>query len=207
MSFCVEPATPAATGVKPAGLDGGAVFSGIGGTVTATVAPAVTLPETTEAEGPWPQIWALLQNGAVCGALAVALPPPASTAVTRQVLATPEAGTVSVKLPFAVAVVTTTLPGMGPVNWTATTSVPRAVSPGKRPPGPVAGFGGRQAGTVVGVQAVKVTVPVMLPLVAPAWPPARATCRASEKSCWIGRLAATVPATFAITVKVSECGA
>src|SRR5579884_1203365 len=213
MSFWVEPATPALTGVKPAGLEGGAVLSGIAGTVTATVAPAVTAPETTEADGPWPQICPLLQNGAKLDWFGAVLPPPGSTAVTRQVLATPEAGTVSVNEPLAPAVVTTTLPGIGPVTWTATMSVPSAVSPGapvgvrNRPPAAVAGFGGTQGGTVAGVQAVKVTVPVMLPLVAPAWPPARATCSAIEKSCWIGRLVATVPATFGITVKVSECGA
>src|SRR5919199_435540 len=100
MSFWVEPATPALTGVKPAGLDGGAVLSGM-----------VSVP---------------------------------TAAVT---------------------------------------------------------FGGRQAG---GAQAVRATVPVMLPLVAPAWPPPAATCRAIEKSCWIGRPAATVPATEGMTVKVSE---
>src|SRR4051794_41971322 len=92
MSFCDDPSVFWNCGVNPAGFDGGAVFSGIARAPTPTVAPATTAPLMTAGDGPWPQIWPLLQKGAVCGNCGPLFPPPASTATTRQVLATPEAG-------------------------------------------------------------------------------------------------------------------
>src|SRR6266849_7486497 len=97
MSFWVEPATPALGGVKPAGLDGGAVFSGIRratGAAAGKVPPATT-PATTAAavKGPWPQSWPFVQNGAVDGEFRAVLLPPGSMELTSQVPAAAVAGT------------------------------------------------------------------------------------------------------------------
>src|SRR4051794_4291507 len=115
MSFWVEPATAAVAGKKPAGFDGGAVLSGSVSVPTATLPPTVTSPDATGGDGPWLQMCSLWQAGAVRGGLSALLPPPAPIAATRQVLATPDAGTVNVNDPFAAAVVRATLPGIGPV--------------------------------------------------------------------------------------------
>src|SRR5262245_40007210 len=118
MSFWVEPATPALGGVKPAGLDGGAVFKGISratGAAAGNVPPATT-PATVAAavNGAWPQIWPFVQNGAVDGEFKAVLLPPGSTALTSQVPATAVAGTLSWTAPVASVTPTTTLPGIGP---------------------------------------------------------------------------------------------
>src|SRR5262249_15573762 len=147
-SFWVEPATPALGGVKPAGFDGGAVFSGISsptGAAAGNVPPATT-PATVAAavNGPWPQIWPFVQNGAVDGEFRAVLLPPGSTAVTSQVLATAVAATLRLTAPVASVTPTTTLPGIGPVSWVAATSVPARVS--RKPDGGTTKPGGARGG-------------------------------------------------------------